>query len=88
MTVIVKAMPVEISPDVAHRAKESAQAVCVGRGLKYRKSRLSLHGNSVVVIFSDEDPRPGFLGNSGKIPAFEVELSADGETVLGVHFVR
>ena len=84
----VKAVPAEISPDVAHRAKEIAEAICVQRGLAYRKSRLSLHRDRVVIIFSDEDPRPGFLGNSGKIPAFEVELSADGETVLGAHFVR
>jgi hypothetical protein len=45
-------------------------------------------GNSVFVIFADQNAPPGMRGSGGKKPTFEVELNARDLSVVGSYFAR
>jgi len=52
------------------------------------KITLVMKGESVVVIFTDQNAPPGVRGSGGVKPGFEVELNARDLSVIRSYFVR
>jgi hypothetical protein len=83
--------PLDIIRGKSFLAIQTADAVFQQRlkaDLVRYKITLAREGDSVSVIFTDKDGKPGGRGGPGVVPAFEVQLTADSLQVMRSNFVR